>query len=409
MMEFFKRVEGFKRLTLSEPNRHRGFHRLGWAHYDSPAACLQALNELNHQKIKEFSIQLALNKQPSNDKKIKITSPVAAEESRITIDLEQAKQICLLLDKEKDMPNNPLFASEYSNTYESLTSSQKLDQLVTYMRDVHNFCYYCGEEYEDEDELHRKCGHKHLRGKKKESDSVNVSTDTWAKSLDEKIKNRLNSDSIEVESGRKLTEKKLEKFSTSNVNRIDEEKYRCGICNKLFCGESFVRKHLSVKHPDQIEEVKKQAIIRQFSDNYTKDPKKITSAAVNNVPNFGMPMMNMQINMPMNRGGRANRGIVPWQGNAPFFPPFVMMNNDGMNMRNGGGNRGRGSRGGRGGRGGGNARGNFTSPVAASVAVKLPPPDLDMPQDPRGIREYIDLDAPTEDSINIDYGTPKKK
>lgn len=26
------------------------------------------------------------------------------------------------------------------------------------------------------------------------------------------------------------------------------------------------------------------------------------------------------------------------------------------------------------------------------------------PADPRGLREYVDLDAPSEDNLNIDYG-----
>ena len=73
------------------------------------------------------------------------------------------------------------------------------------MRQVHCYCYYCGEEYEDEDELFKKC-EKHLRGRKRE-ESASVSSDPWAVSLDTKIKARMNSpDDPEGYTGKRLIE-----------------------------------------------------------------------------------------------------------------------------------------------------------------------------------------------------------
>lgn len=50
----------------------------------------------------------------------------------------------------------------------------QLDRLIGYLRTVHFFCYYCGEEFDDEEETLRKCGQKHLRGKKNhDGDAMN--------------------------------------------------------------------------------------------------------------------------------------------------------------------------------------------------------------------------------------------
>ena len=44
-----------------------------------------------------------------------------------------------------------------------LTGTQHLDLLLLYLRRVHAYCYYCGEEYDDERTLAAKCGPQHLR------------------------------------------------------------------------------------------------------------------------------------------------------------------------------------------------------------------------------------------------------
>jgi hypothetical protein len=39
----------------------------------------------------------------------------------------------------------------------------KLDLLLLYLRRVHAYCLYCGEEYEDERMLSTRCGPQHIR------------------------------------------------------------------------------------------------------------------------------------------------------------------------------------------------------------------------------------------------------
>lgn len=44
-----------------------------------------------------------------------------------------------------------------------LSLRTRLDLLLLYMRRVHSYCLYCGEEYEDERMLSTRCGPQHIR------------------------------------------------------------------------------------------------------------------------------------------------------------------------------------------------------------------------------------------------------
>jgi hypothetical protein len=42
-------------------------------------------------------------------------------------------------------------------------------------------------------------------------------------------------------------------FYDRHVIKTDENKYRCGVCQKLFRGAEFVHKHLNKKHEADVE------------------------------------------------------------------------------------------------------------------------------------------------------------
>jgi hypothetical protein len=45
----------------------------------------------------------------------------------------------------------------------SISNVLKLDLLLLYLRRVHAYCLYCGEEFEDERMLSTRCGPQHIR------------------------------------------------------------------------------------------------------------------------------------------------------------------------------------------------------------------------------------------------------
>lgn len=62
-----------------------------------------------------------------------------------------------------------------------------MDLLILYLRRVHSYCFYCGEEYDDERTLAAKCGPQHLRNFSKISKAL-IELPNWAssKSFEEK-------------------------------------------------------------------------------------------------------------------------------------------------------------------------------------------------------------------------------
>jgi len=49
----------------------------------------------------------------------------------------------------------------------SISDMLKLDLLLLYLRRVHAYCLYCGEEFEDERMLSTRCGPQHIRNSQK--------------------------------------------------------------------------------------------------------------------------------------------------------------------------------------------------------------------------------------------------
>eukprot|EP01112_Ceratiomyxa_fruticulosa_P007893 TRINITY_DN2055_c0_g4_i1.p1 TRINITY_DN2055_c0_g4~~TRINITY_DN2055_c0_g4_i1.p1 ORF type:complete len:1115 (-),score=317.45 TRINITY_DN2055_c0_g4_i1:61-3405(-) len=604
LTEAFAKVgeDAVVKVSMSEPIKHKGFHRIGWVTFRTPEQCQKALNEFNHTKIKDFELHLAMNRPSSqppdtplyNREAItytatytpmpskhscnlapgasafaRISPSIAASEERIEKDLTQARKIMELLDSEKGitvqenpliksgivLPINPSSSNKTANEGgegssetkteevdldlgEQVISSivlsplEQLERIIYYLRSVHSFCYYCGEEFEDEDDVMRKCGPIHLRALPaahsththssstttstnattshttenplSENDSAHneiktspraTDTDTdiyntspksphsplggesprspsmphspsheddhdndqehnlslennnnsnstdsthttkpptevektalsWATTLDLKINSRLSHPpSPDVNASRKFIENALEEFLNNNVKKIDEEKFRCTICTKLFRAENFVKKHISLKHEEGLgglAEIRAKAVEDSFFNNYMTDPKRITPVQIQ------PPMIHQAQAVRVVSGVSSGGGVLPLpyhidpqlsMDHSPYRPvlhhtplsnplqaPAVLTvlplnaSSRGGPMRthpqypNPGGGRGRGGAGLR----------HTPYPQPSRGRVPLPPPP-GVTADPRAMRDYVDLDAPSEDSIQIDY------
>ena len=60
------------------------------------------------------------------------------------------------MDKDKQLEEENVILKD--SQFSKLSEQEQLDRLIYYLRFVHLFCYYCGEEFDDEDELLRRCG-----------------------------------------------------------------------------------------------------------------------------------------------------------------------------------------------------------------------------------------------------------
>lgn len=56
----------------------------------------------------------------------------------------------------------------------------------------------------------------------------------------------------------------MEEVYQDSVKKLEDEKYRCSFCNKLFRGDEFVRKHINLKHDGPLKEAKQKV---QYNSN----------------------------------------------------------------------------------------------------------------------------------------------
>jgi len=393
LLSVFEPLEGFIRLTISEPLRQKNFLRYAWATFASKEQASKALGELSGKKIHDFELQMSINK-PSASQRIHVAPPIASEDSRISKDLKSAAELCRQLDKEKQLEGFSLLKAigeDGSIEDGKMSRVDILDRLIAYLRFVHWFCYYCGEEYEDEDELLRKCGQTHWRGRKTTNTDLGMdaNNDQWAQSLDQKIQLRINHPpDLNVLFGKNRVQRKLEELFEQHIIKIEEEKFRCGYCSKLFCGDNFVRKHINGKHMTEIEQAKNKALEKQYFENYLADPRRP-------VPAFSPSPSGLSSgpNVPANRRFPWTPTVAP----SPFFrSPSTL-----------------------------NTRTTFSpgtrrltpdrsrplllsSPFSPMVPLMVPMLQVPLAGDkgdPRVLREYQDLDAPaaTAGSFEINY------
>ena len=96
-------------------------------------------------------------------KPIRITPPLADDCT------ERDSEICKRIISEVFDPEKKIdFAfHKIDEKTKSLNKEQQLDIMLLYLRRVHAYCFYCGEEYDDERMLASKCGPQHIRSSKK--------------------------------------------------------------------------------------------------------------------------------------------------------------------------------------------------------------------------------------------------
>ena len=191
-----------------------------------------------------------------------------------------------------------------------VVKKKQLDLMVEYLRRVFNFCFFCVFESDSIHELTRKCPGGHLRrprntlttagkaaarasatgesfpGKKRSDEDADMlggmspeaerklqrnntiskaeqqlqRAFNWVKTFEEKLMQILEPHTIDVRKlGGRPTEEALQEELSKFVKQEDEHKFRCRVpeCQKLFKEEHFWRKHVEKRHPEWVEEKKK--------------------------------------------------------------------------------------------------------------------------------------------------------
>ncbi|KAJ2546680.1 hypothetical protein EV175_005510 [Coemansia sp. RSA 1933] len=457
LVEILEKQPGFKYLALSEPRQDKQYHRFGWVRFEDGTDMDKALEGLGNVNIDQFQFHFSRHTGvPASS--MKLTPDVASTDERIRHDLKLVRDAVRSLD-ERTGPETfqsldvlQRKARELSESAGELTSKsggddgdgdgddrnedvnmldsekkdeedadgevregdsnmikgdlavlrRELDLLLAYLRRVHFYCYYCGHTADNTEDFYRRCAKHHLRRALPPNRGPQPSGN-WTRNLDNRndvIIHPLEAERLFKEGGKSL-ERETDKELDKHINQMDEGRYRCLTCSKLFKGDVFVRKHIRNKHPEAVPE----ELVREISffNNFVREaPHLVQLGMGSNLPGGGA----------MGGGGMRDRNgggggefmpqmmpgmMIPGMMAAPYMMPGMMM--PGMMQMGGhfmnpsmmsmvGGDRGQGMY------GQNQFRGGRNNNMRGSSGGR---------SDPRAVRSYVDLDAPAEGEADFGF------
>ncbi|KAI8070761.1 arsenite-resistance protein 2-domain-containing protein [Gongronella butleri] len=398
--EMCRQVAGFDYLALSDPSPSKKFQRIGWIHFSNDTDLQSAFDQLDNQKIDDFTFHLALHRNPppsasssapsSSNTRMKKTAPeIANNPDRVATDLDQATALAHVMDAHLGIDDQQGIDAVLANAPSSNDDDTKktLDLILLYLRRVHMYCYYCGLECDSFEELHRRCPEPHLRKQPLHADQplpskTERALQQWAKNLDQRIRIKLQPPDDEdlVRMGGKSVKAELDKYMAEHIQKEHDAKYKCkvGECAKAFKGVEFVEKHIHSKHPEVIKQMKNELA---FYNNYVCDPNHLLPMQPpQNDRNAASSSSSSMASSMASSAAAAQAVAVAAAAHVASMPT---MNTDQI------------------------PRIGFSSgPWATPPMPRIPSGKsmdmlMDMPQDPRQVKSYVDLDAPADGDSTI--------
>lgn len=295
-----------RRVKIGDINPTRNLQRFAWAVYADEASASRALSLVKGVRVKtktkkakyaenasdsdgdqnmmdgekdptaEYVIDCMINL----ERKKKYTHGRVLPDGFGTVlrmghDLKNALELMQCLDKARELDSkiNPL-TDDYLSTL--LSDGRRLDHVITYLREVHYYCYYSGNEFlEDATSMPPQ----ELRPILNDNNSKSEADMRMLKRVDERTKwvlerdydrPRSNSDHAEKEK-----EEAIEKWLNANTINEGQGRYRCNLPpHKLFKAPEFVHKHLKTRHADRMKIVVEKALEDVYRRNFENDPSK---------------------------------------------------------------------------------------------------------------------------------------
>jgi hypothetical protein len=253
--------------------KSQNFARFAWVLFDSEELCVEGLASLSNKQVtSDFRLSPILSK-TSSSKNLKIQPP--GSEAQIDVDWELSSKLITSLDREKGIYENPLIILQEQFNFMTLAEKEnQLDCQLLYLRKIHSYCFYCCEEYDDERMLAAKCGIAHIRSRYESSVKPAADARILSRIETTGISKRYDKESDEILS------KKLKEFEEKFTVQEEENKFRCDLCKKLFRGSEFIKKHLSVKHNEEVSAVIKERMESIMLERYLNDPNKLTNPVI---------------------------------------------------------------------------------------------------------------------------------
>jgi SERRATE/Ars2, N-terminal domain len=309
------------RLKVGEVNPSKNMSRLAWAVYPDEETAIRAIAAVHGAQVfsvapfvrskklelestggQHASARQADGKQSSADRtdadRVYVVDPslnihrkkrfasgrvlpyIAATDGRLRHDATQAEALMRRFDSMRNVGARwQRLTAAFLASIESI--ARRLDFCICYLREVHYFCYYSGNEYlEDptsmmppETRPPRKSGLPPPSGPAAEASA------RWERKLDDRVACLLmrphDRPRSEADDGTSLREQKLSEWLDKNTKYEGPGRFRCILPpHKLFKGPEYVHKHIRSKHSDAVNEVLAKADEEQFRINFNSDPGK---------------------------------------------------------------------------------------------------------------------------------------
>lgn len=294
-----------RRLKLGDINPLRSLERFGWAVYDCEETAAKAIAAVKGVKViskkqksrlgdeagtAEGNTQTSPKEDPQStyvidcmlnlERKKKFSQgrvlPAAfGTPERMKFDVEQSVKMmrCLDADRKMDSNLNPL-TDELVDSLDN--DGQRLDHVVTYLREVHYFCYYSGNEFlEDPTSMPPQ----ELRPKADRGRHMSEADNRLLRRVDERARWVLERDydrpRSNSDNGEGAKEEALKKWFKANTKYEAEGRYRCCLPpHKLFKGPEFVEKHIRTRHADKVKQIADKALMDTYRANFESDASK---------------------------------------------------------------------------------------------------------------------------------------
>lgn len=269
IMEMCQKCPGLEHVSFGEISVGKKLQRMAWLVFSDDIDMTGVYQMMESAKSDEFQLNFAIHK--SGSLKVRSSGEPFDSEERLRKDWKMVKEIVQAFDARSKLEDKFSFNEEINQDSPIESIKKELDLAITYLRFVHLYCYYCGLQASSYEDLIKNCGNIHLR---------KVKDDSIAKSNVTKI----------VDSNNQVTLKRLgqhfvqsfAKNSDSEVMKLvfqlEDEKYKCLLCNKLFKAPEFVSKHIKLKHPEKMEDIEAECA---FFNNFLKNPCSVSIPELN--------------------------------------------------------------------------------------------------------------------------------
>jgi hypothetical protein len=143
---------------------------------------------------------------------------------------------------------------------------------------------------------------------------------TWIQELESAIQNRLDREMVMVPVT-ELHEYLLTPFFEENVQEIEESKFRCGVCSKLFRGADFVKKHLFNKHQEEVDKELDRMESYEMFRNFISDKDRPRAVEISSSSVSRPSRRHSDRPGPRDRGREYSRSSDGFPGHPRTIPP----------------------------------------------------------------------------------------